>query len=76
VAAIIADAYVAGLKAKWDETGDEESAQDFSLTHGATEADLARLRVTYPLCPGALIDLLRRVDGTYHRDYEGNEVSI
>jgi cell wall assembly regulator SMI1 len=76
VATIIADAYVTGLKAKWDETGDEESAQDFSLTHGATEADLARLRVAYPLCPGALIDLLRRVDGTYYRDYEGNEVSI
>lgn len=76
MAANLVDAYVAGLRAKWEEIGDEESAQDFSLTHGATEADLARLRAAYPLCPDALIDLLRRVDGTYYRDYEGNEVSI
>jgi hypothetical protein len=72
----LVDAYLAGLKAKWDKVGDEKSAQDFCLTHGATEADLARLRAAYPLCPDALIDLLRRVDGTYHRDYEGNRVRI
>src|SRR5215470_11482810 len=76
MAAELVDAYLAGLKAKWDEVGGEESAQDFSLTQGATEADLARLRAAYPLCPDALIDLLRRVDGTYHRDYEGNSVAI
>ena len=76
MAAELVDAYLAGLKAKWDEVGDEESAQDFSLTHGATEADLARLRAAYPLCPDTLIDLLRRVDGTYHRDYQGNTVRI
>lgn len=76
MAAELVDAYLAGLKAKWDEVGDKESAQEFSLTHGATEADLARLRAAYPLCPDALIDLLRRVDGTYHRDYEGNTVRI
>ncbi|MBO0758971.1 MAG: hypothetical protein J2P54_24260, partial [Bradyrhizobiaceae bacterium] len=76
MAAELVDAYLAGLKAKWDEVGDEESAQDFSLTHGATEADLTRLRATYPLCPNALIDLLGRIDGTYHRDYGDNTVRI
>jgi hypothetical protein len=58
MAAELVDAYLRGLKAKWDEVGDEASAQDFSLTHGATETDLARLRAAYPLCPDALIDLL------------------
>src|SRR5262252_6462532 len=76
MAAELVDAYLVGLKAKWDEVGAEESAQDFSLTQGAAEADLARLRAAYPLCPDALIDLLRRVDGTYHREYEGNTVRI
>jgi hypothetical protein len=76
MAADLVDAYLAGLKAKWNKVGDGESAQDFSLTQGATETDLARLRTAYPLCPDALIDFLRKVDGTYHRDYEGNCVRI
>jgi len=50
MAAELVDAYLVGLKAKWDEVGAEESAQDFSLIQGATEADLARLRAAYPLC--------------------------
>lgn len=76
VAERVADVYLAGLKARWREVGDDESTQDFALTHGATEADLAKLRAAYPLCPDALIDLLKRVDGTYFRDYGGNTVTI
>lgn len=72
----IVDDYLAGLKARWQELGDDESGQAFASTRGATEDDLAKLRAVYPLCPDTLIGLLTRVDGTYFRDYDGNEVAI
>ncbi|MCL2468517.1 MAG: SMI1/KNR4 family protein [Micrococcales bacterium] len=58
--------YLAGLAAAWDEVGDEESPREFAMTHGASDEDIARLRAAYPLCPDALVELLRRVDGTVH----------
>ncbi len=72
----IVDDYLAGLRAAWEETDDKDSLREFALTHGASNDDLARLRAAYPMCPDALIELLRRVDGTYYRDYDGYTVLL
>ena len=80
----IVDEYPAGLRAAWEsvdddvweEWGEEPPLPMLALTHGASDVDLARLQERYPSCPDTLLDLLRRVDGTYCRDYAGHEVNL
>ncbi|MDR2113447.1 MAG: SMI1/KNR4 family protein [Candidatus Accumulibacter sp.] len=71
--------YLAGLKEKLarlkNEVAEKEVA-DWSLVSGAAEADLTALQAAYPDCPDALIELLRRVDGTYWREYQGKKVAL
>ncbi|MDR2128748.1 MAG: hypothetical protein LBP52_06745, partial [Burkholderiaceae bacterium] len=73
------DDYLAGLKEKLARLKNEEAKKelaDWSLVSGAAEADLAALKAAYPDCPDALIELLRRVDGTYWREYQGKKVTL
>jgi hypothetical protein len=75
----LAENYLAGLKAKLATLKSQEAKDDladWSLVSGATEADLAALKVVYPDCPDALIELLRRVDGTYWREYQGKKIAL
>ena len=67
----IADVYLAGLRVLWEALDDDawdEIGEDplplLAMAHGASDADLARLRTAYPSCPEVLVELLRRVDGT------------
>lgn len=72
----LVEQYLEGLKQAYIDNGGEEAWQNLMATaHGATEADLQVLRNRYPQVPESLLDLLRRIDGTYWRDYEKGTVS-
>ena len=47
----------------------EEERSAWAAIQGASEAELARLLEAYPQCPTMLVDLLRKIGGTYHRRY-------
>ena len=72
----LVEQYLEGLKQAYINNGGEEAWQNLMATaHGATEADLQVLRNRYPQVPESLLDLLRRIDGTYWREYEKGTVS-
>ena len=72
----LVEQYLEGLKQAYIDSGGEEAWQNLMATaHGATEADLQVLRNRYPQVPESLLDLLRRIDGTYWREYEKGTVS-
>ena len=67
----LVEQYLEGLKQAYIDNGGEEAWQNLMATaHGATDADLQLLRNRYPQVPESLLDLLRRIDGTYWRKYE------
>ena len=67
----LVEQYLEGLKQAYIDNGGEEAWQNLMDTaHGATDADLQALRNRYPQVPESLLDLLRRIDGTYWRKYE------
>ena len=72
----LVEQYLEGLKQAYIDNGGEEAWQNLMATaHGVTEADLQALRNRYPQVPESLLDLLRRIDGTYWREYEKGTVS-
>lgn len=72
----LVEQYLEGLKQAYIDNGGEEAWQNLMATaHGATEANLQVLRNRYPQVPESLLDLLRRIDGTYWREYEKGTVS-
>jgi len=72
----LVEQYLEGLKQAYIDNGGEEAWQNLMATaHGATDADLQALRNRYPQVPESLLDLLRRIDGTYWREYEKGTVS-
>ena len=42
---------------------------------GASDQEIGRLLESYPWCPATLIDLLRKIGGTYHRRYPAGYVA-
>lgn len=51
--------------------------QDFeNRIHGASDEDIAQLTAKYPLIPQSLVDLLKFVDGTYWREYNGKPLTF
>lgn len=73
----IAERYLEGLKRAYYEVGGKEEWDRFErVVHGATEGDLSELVARYPDAPEALLELLKRVDGTYWREYAGEEVAF
>lgn len=51
--------------------------QDFeNRIHGASDEDIAQLKEKYPLIPQSLVDLLKFVDGTYWREYNGKQLTF
>ena len=72
----LVEQFLEGLKQAYINNGGEEAWQNLMATaHGATDADLQVLRNRYPQVPESLLDLLRRIDGTYWREYEKGTVS-
>jgi len=75
----LAKAYFDGLKGAYCDLGPEgqEMWDHFaSIAHGASREDLDRLLEVYPDAPESLLELLKLVDGTYWREYQGEKVAF
>jgi hypothetical protein len=73
----IAEQYIAGLKKAYYENQGEEIWDHFEkIKHGAAGENIRKLKELYPEIPEALIGLLRYVDGTYWREYEGEKTAF
>jgi len=69
---LIADQYLAGLR----EHLPEFDNISLSYATGATPAQLAALKNRFPACPDSLLQLLARVNGTYHQPYGDQTISV
>ncbi len=73
----IAENYVGGLIMAYRDNGAEEQWYDFEkVVHGASKEDLKKLSALYPDIPDSLLRLLEIVDGTYWREYDGQNVTF
>ncbi|MBC5836445.1 SMI1/KNR4 family protein [Flavobacterium muglaense] len=69
--------YLLGLKKAYFDNGAEEDWEHFEkVKQGATKEDIEKLKNVYPNIPDALIGILEYVDGTYWREYAGEEISF
>lgn len=69
--------YIAGLKkAYFDNNAKEEWEHFEKIKHGISKEDLENLKKIYPDIPESLISLLEYVDGTYWREYAGEEITL
>jgi hypothetical protein len=73
----LTEQYIAGLKKAYFENNGGEIWEHFEkIKHGHAEAHVQRLKELYPDIPDALIGLLKYVDGTYWREYEGEKIAL
>lgn len=69
--------YISGLKNAYFENNGIDSWEHFEkVKHGLTKKDIENLTNAYPNIPNALIGLLEYVDGTYWREYAGEEITF
>lgn len=69
----IAEEYFEGLKKAYEERRADEWTEFMSVAHGASDEDISALKAKFPDAPDSLIWLLKRVDGTYRREYAGKK---
>lgn len=73
----IAEKYIQGLKRAYIEQGAEDQWMHFEkIIHGADKETIEKLRMIFPDVPESLIQLLEFVDGTYWREYAGEEIAF
>lgn len=73
----IAKNYIEGLKKAYIDMGQEEQWRHFEeIIQGAAQENINKLYNMFPEIPDSLINLLQFVDGTYWREYEGEEVAF
>lgn len=73
----IAEQYIAGLEKAYAENQGKASWDHFEkIKHGLSGENIRKLRELYPEIPEALIDLLKYVDGTYWREYQGEKIAF
>jgi hypothetical protein len=68
----LVDEFLAGLR----EALPESSRKDLAVATGASAAQLAALRAAYPECPGSLLELLGKIDGTYWVTYGEKRINV
>jgi cell wall assembly regulator SMI1 len=69
--------YTTGLKKAYFDNGGKETWEHFEkIKHGATKEDIEKIKSIYPEVPKSLISLLEFVDGTYWREYQGEEITL
>lgn len=69
--------YLAGLEKAYVDNGAKETWEHFEkIKHGATKEDIGKIRNLYPEVPNSLVSLLEFVDGTYWREYRGEEIAL
>lgn len=72
-----AQQYITGLKKAYYEKQAQESWDHFEkIKHGAAKENIEKLTGIFPDIPDALVSLLNDVDGTYWREYEGEEIAF
>jgi len=54
----------------------EEDNLSLSYSTGASDAQLEKLKNRFPYCPGSLLYLLGRINGTYHEQYGPHRVAV
>ncbi|OXA94119.1 SMI1/KNR4 family protein [Flavobacterium hercynium] len=69
--------YITGLKKAYFDNDGKELWEHFeTIKHGLAEKNIEELKKIYPEIPPALISLLEYVDGTYWREYAGEEITF
>lgn len=69
--------YIRGLKKAYYDHGAENEWNHFeSIKEGVSDEDLKELQTLYPDVPLELMELLNFVDGTYWREYKGEEIAF
>lgn len=69
--------YLAGLKKAYTDNGAKETWEHFEkIKHGATKEDIENIWKLYPEVSDSLVHLLEFVDGTYWREYNGEEITL
>lgn len=69
--------YIAGLEKAYFDNGANETWEHFNkIKHGATKEDIEKIKSLYPEVPNSLISLLEFADGTYWREYQGEEITL
>lgn len=69
--------YIIGLKKVYYDNNGQEIWEHFEkIKHGLTDENIEKLRKIYADIPEALINLLEYVDGTYWRQYAGEEIAF
>lgn len=72
-----AEKYITGLKNAYFENNAKETWEHFEkIKHGASKEDIVKLKQVFPNIPDTLIMLLEYVDGTYWREYAGEEINF
>ena len=73
----IAKQYLSGLKKAYFDNGAKETWEHFEkIKHGSTKEDIEKIKTLYPEVSDALISMLEFVDGTYWREYKGEEITL
>lgn len=73
----IAEQYLSGLKKAYFECEAKEIWEHFEkIKHGASKEGIGKIKSLYPDVSNAFISLLEFVDGTYWREYEGEDISF
>ena len=73
----IAEKYIKELKKVYYENDGKEYWDNFEkIEEGATEENIKKLKEEFPEAPDSLIELLKIVDGTYHREYQGEKITF
>ena len=73
----IAEKYIKELKKAYYENDGKEYWDNFEkIEEGATEENIKKLKEEFPEAPDSLIELLKIVDGTYHREYQGQRIAF
>ena len=69
--------YTTGLKNAYFDNGAKETWEHFEkIKHGAAKEDIENIKSIFPEVPKSLISLLEFVDGTYWREYQGEEITL
>ena len=73
----MAKEYFTGLRHAYYEVGKKELWDNFEkVIHGTTTKDIEKLTSLYPDTPKSLLELLTIVDGTYWREYFGENIAF
>ena len=73
----LSEKYINGLKKAYSDNHSEKEWEHFeSVKHGALKEDIQKIREEYPDVPDSLTELLEYADGTYHREYEGEKITV